>query len=197
MLISAFTMALAQHTVGTFTIQPRIGINISTVTDTYCDVEPQVRLAAGVEGEYQLTDMLSISAGLVFSRQGFKVKSYHENGYLVDSNGTPTTSDELRLTPSYLNIPIMANTYVLKGFAVKLGLQPEIAIDNDGDEELSTFSLSIPVGCSYELQSIPVVIDARYNWGITTVEDGYNLKEHQFHQKNSVFQITVGYKFKL
>ena len=41
---------------------------------------------------------------------------------------------------------------------------------------------------SYEFSN--VVIDGRYNWGLTKVwKDG--------EAKNSVFQITVGYKFSL
>ena len=49
---------------------------------------------------------------------------------------------------------------------------------------------SIPVGLSYEYAN--VVLDARYNWGVTKVADlGDN------SPKNSVFQITLGYKFDL
>ena len=51
-----------------------------------------------------------------------------------------------------------------------------------------SFDLSIPVGLSYEYKN--VCLDARYNYGLTNFEKGYN-------QKNSVFQITLGYKFGL
>ena len=48
--------------------------------------------------------------------------------------------------------------------------------------------LTIPVGLSYEFCN--VVVDARYNWGLTKV-----IKEQKV--RNSVFQFTVGYKFEL
>jgi len=37
---------------------------------------------------------------------------------------------------------------------------------------------------------VPIVIDARYNWGLTKVADYIDFK-------NSVFQFTLGYKFTL
>ena len=94
--------------------------------------------------------------------------------------------------------------YVAKGLAVKLGLQPGFNINNsvtasangvtgivDGNRiglEAKTVDLSIPVGLSYQYENF--VIDGRYNWGLTKVYDGEDVK-------NSVFQITVGYKFSL
>ena len=51
-----------------------------------------------------------------------------------------------------------------------------------------SFDISIPVGLSYEIADF--VIDARYNWGISKVLEG-------FDSKNAVFQFTVGYKFAL
>lgn len=44
------------------------------------------------------------------------------------------------------------------------------------------------MGVSYEFKN--VVLDARYNWGVTKVFDDADVK-------NSVFQVTLGYKFEL
>ena len=110
---------------------------------------------------------------------------------------------------SYLNIPIVANFYVLKGFALKAGVQAGFLLDSKGKEtiydnlenrEVETsgdiegikkFDLSIPLGASYEFNN--VVIDARYNLGLTKVCPGEDNKS----SKNSVVQVTVGYKFAL
>lgn len=59
-----------------------------------------------------------------------------------------------------------------------------------GLPEAKTVDFSIPVGLSYEFPTVPIVIDARYNWGLTKVVDGGD-------SKNSVFQFTLGYKFDL
>ena len=55
-------------------------------------------------------------------------------------------------------------------------------------DDVKGFDLAIPVGLSYQYQNI--VLDARYNWGVTKITDGAD-------SKNSVFQITLGYKFSL
>lgn len=84
----------------------------------------------------------------------------------------------------------MANVYVVKGLAVKLGIQPGFVVDKDDADHMETFDFSIPVGLSHEYQN--VVLDARYNWGLTKIYDVDKLDS-----KNSVFQITLGYKFDL
>lgn len=82
----------------------------------------------------------------------------------------------------------------MKGLAVKLGIQPGFNINakwGDADiENAKTFDFSIPVGLSYEFANIQ--LDARYNWGLTKILDAEGADS-----KNSVFQITLGYKFEL
>lgn len=100
-----------------------------------------------------------------------------------------------------MNVPVLANVYVAKGLAVKLGVQPGFNVNSKGSVEKSgvkvsqdydakSVDFSIPVGLSYELPTVPLVIDARYNWGLTKVDKWSD-------SKNSVFQITLGYKFDL
>lgn len=149
------------------------------------DADPRIGLAAGAEFEYGLTDNIGLSAGVLYSMQGVKT-------IIVDDDCTSKLD--------YLNVPILANFYVAKGFAVKLGVQPGFKLSSKakfkgsgGSKEVDvdgfkSVDLSIPVGLSYQYQNI--VFDARYNWGVTNlVEDS--------DSKHSVFQITVGYKFSL
>jgi hypothetical protein len=89
---------------------------------------------------------------------------------------------------------------VAKGLAVKLGVQPgfnvnsksliKTAVGNLSQQEsdVKSVDFSIPVGLSYEFNNF--VIDGRYNFGLTKVYDGSD-------SKNSVFQITLGYRFDL
>lgn len=180
----ASVASYAQQAVGTFTLQPKIGMNVASLTK--CDgCDPRIGLAAGVEAEYQATDIFSVSAGLIYSMQGNKAK---EDGV------TLTTKLD------YINIPILANVYVTKGLAVKLGVQPAFNVSDKQklsggkasveaeDVSAESFDFSIPVGLSYEFNN--VVIDARYNFGVTNIADGGD-------SKNSVFQFTLGYKFAL
>jgi curli biogenesis system outer membrane secretion channel CsgG len=96
--------AFAQHSVGSFTLQPKVGMNIATLTD-YSNADSRIGLAVGGEFEYQATDLLGISFGALYSMQGCK-----------DNDAT--------LKLDYINVPILANIYVAKGFAVKLGSSP-------------------------------------------------------------------------
>lgn len=63
--------AFAQHAVGSFNLQPKIGVSIANLTDMK-DSDPRVGLVAGVEGEYQASDIFSVSAGVLYSMQGAK-----------------------------------------------------------------------------------------------------------------------------
>ena len=71
MLISSAS-AFAQHSVGSFTLQPKVGMNISTLTNVD-NSKSRVDFAGGLEAEYQATDIFSLSAGLIYSRQGYKM----------------------------------------------------------------------------------------------------------------------------
>ena len=174
MLLSSVSM-FAQHEVGSLTIQPKVGLNVANVTKTGGDT--RFAVAAGAEAEYQLGDIYSIAVGLLYSSQGYK--------QTVDLG--PLGKSSVAWAPSYLNIPVVANVYVVKNLAVKLGVQPGFCVAKD-KAVANTFDLSIPVGLSYEYNNF--VVDGRYNFGVTNVAKGED-------PKNSVFQFTVGYKFEL
>lgn len=183
MMVSAATFA--QNEVGQLTIQPKVGVNIANITDVN-DADPRIGLAAGAEFEYGLTDNIGLSAGVLYSMQGVK---------------TTIIDDDCTWKLDFLNVPILANFYVAKGFAVKLGVQPGFKLSSKAkfkgsggskevevEDGVKSVDLSIPVGLSYQYQNI--VFDARYNWGVTKIVDDVD-------SKHSVFQITVGYKFSL
>ncbi len=179
----ATVSSFAQHRVGTVTIQPKVGLSLANVTKGDGDI--RVGAVAGAEFEYQVSDIFSLSAGALYSMQGCKGEV---EGY------------DATVKLDYLNVPILANVYVANGLAVKLGIQPgfnvtskasveksgtKVTTDLDGIESVD---FSIPVGLSYEINNF--VIDARYNLGVSKIMDGSD-------SKNSVFQLTLGYKFAL
>lgn len=194
MLLSSVA-TFAQHEVGSITIQPKIGMNIADLTDVD-DSDVRIGLAVGAEAEYQATDLFSVSAGVLYSMQGCK----------GSEDGVKAT-----IKLDYINIPILANVYVTKGLAVKLGIQPGFNINAKGKVEangasveadldgVKTLDFSIPVGVSYEYQNF--VLDARYNFGLTKIASNISIGGQEItndiDSKNSVFQITLGYKFSL
>lgn len=183
MLLAASTTTFAQNAVGSFSLQPKAGISIADMTDTQ-GTTSRIGFVGGLEGEYQASDIFSLSLGVNYSQEGFKMKN---------------SDNKIKL--DYINVPILANVYLTKGLAVKVGVQPGFNVGNsvtvDGNtmssskkdyDGIKSVALAIPVGLSYEISN--VVLDARYNWGVTKAFDGLD-------SKNSVFQVTIGYKFQL
>ena len=186
-LMVATLSASAQNEVGQITLKPTVGLNLANITNN--DGKIKVGVAAGVEAEYGITETFGITGGVLYSMEGCKNK---------DNSDFKTNLD-------YINIPILANAYLFKGFAVKVGVQPGflvnakekysrggISFDGDIKDACNKVDLSIPIGVSYEYASF--VFDARYNWGLTNTwkDDARDKKSH-----NSVFMFSVGYKFAL
>ena len=133
--------ASAQSEVGTFSLQPKIGFNVSFLTNagkTVLDVpggpmtgnrDVKAGFVAGVEAEYQITPVISVAAGLLYSIQGTK----WEDLETIGTNYRLMSKDRM-VDLSYLNIPIVANFYVAKGFALKAGVQPGFLLDSKGKE---------------------------------------------------------------
>ena len=212
MMVAAVS-ANAQFEPGTFSIQPKAGFSIAWLTNmpsipitttSTIDKSPTVGALLGAEAEYQLTDMVSLAAGLNYSLQGSGWENYKEGGYELK---------DAKIELGYVAIPVVANFYLFKGFAIKAGIQPGFLtnakmkysiqgkssagnISIDYDESIKNgcekFDLSVPMGVSYQFK-VPVTIDLRYNLGVTKVfkDSGDN------KSKNNVVSLTVGYKFAL
>lgn len=190
-LMALFTSvaSFAQQSVGSLTIQPKIGLNVANVSDGD-GTDNRIGLALGAEFEYRLTPIFSLSAGALYSMQGCK-------GTAEDDDGN---TGDVSLKLDYINIPILANVYVVKGLAIKLGIQPGFNVRHKASATVSgvnvttnlpgvkSVDFSIPIGVSYEFNRF--VIDGRYNLGVTKLIDGAD-------SKHSVFQFTFGYKFAL
>jgi hypothetical protein len=171
MMIAAVS-ANAQNEAGQASIKPMAGINLATMTKAD-DSKMRVGLAAGLEFEYGVADNFGISAGVLYSMQGVKSKAA-----------------DVTLKLDYINIPVLANYYIVKGLAIKAGIQPGFNVQKKiGDEKITdgvkSFYLSVPMGLSYEFSN--VVLDARYNLGLTKA-----FKEGD--SKHSYFTITLGYR---
>ena len=199
-LMAILTMAVvakAQHEEGDFMVQPKVGLNIATLSDADKAIAD---LHFGLEAEYMVSDNFSLGLGAILSNQGAKYDywdEYGQNKYTVDLD--------------YVHVPILASYYVLPGLAVKAGVQPgfkmrakakfdDRTIDLDElyklgsnmlgeDIKVSKFDLSIPVGISYEYKNI--VLDARYNWGLIKV---MNVGDAFY---NRCFMLSLGYKLEL
>lgn len=219
-LLVATVSANAQFEAGTFSLQPKIGGIISKVSNmpnineevggVNINVDKSFYAGAliGVEAEYQLADMFSLAAGLNFAMQGCQ---WEDTELKIGGESLKMKNNKIQL--NYLNLPIVANVYLFKGFAVKTGVQlgfllsakqkldmtgsiggssATVKYDEDVKDQCNKLDVSIPIGVSYQVPTVPVYIDARYNLGLTKI-----VKDIDESVKNQVFQLTVGYKFAL
>lgn len=240
-------VAMAQPEAGTFSITPKVGLNVSTLTGdptmtvsfkTGTDVVPapgtwihigsnnqhstlhtiafsnnvyRYGWRAGVEAAYQLTDKFALAAELKYSLQGanyddFEIPDTHTASYNLDA----LSVTDISLSQHYVQLPILARYYVARGFAIQAGLQPGYCVSNslstslasgnksvdvvaDKTDLLSKFDLSVPVGITYEAYGI--VLDARYNFGVTNVYGGSWDGGTKPTSRNSVVEISLGYRF--
>ena len=215
MMVAAIS-ANAQNEVGQITLKPTVGLNISSVTKTD-DSKVRAGFVAGVEAEYGVSENFGISAAVLYSQQGVKgndeadidLEDFRDFG--IDLGvGILSIKGKETIKLDYINIPILAQYYPIKGLAVKAGIQPGFCVNKkfkvEGTasvgpnanqsfneeykitEGIKSFQFAIPVGISYEYQNF--VLDARYNIYLTKAYKGGD-------GRNSTFAITLGYKFAL
>lgn len=166
-------------------LTPKVGFNLANVTNGGDKL--RFGLAVGAELECMVSKMVGISTGAIYSQQGYKTDV-----------GTEYGTAHCTLQLNYLNFPILLNAHVSKAFTIKVGVQPafrltgsaKAAIKNASATEridgLRSYDVSMPIGVSYEYKNL--VFDARYNYSFITLAKGADAK-------NSVFQVTAGYKF--
>ncbi|MFC2488981.1 MAG: porin family protein [Prevotella sp.] len=185
LLITAFTLSCnvyAQHNVKSLSLQPKIGVGLSKLTNHY-NSDFRTGIVVGFETEYQIKPKLGLSAGVLYSQQGAKYTLGDENHHYEYN---------------YFNIPVLANFYVAKNLALKVGLQLGLKssskdyFESNGweasrvNDNIRSVDVALPLGISYELGKF--VADARYNFGLTEV---------RIRSQFSVFQFTLGYRFDL
>lgn len=177
-VMSVCLTASAQQPQGTWSLTPKVGFNFANLAGDINDNSMKFALTIGADAMYQVSPTIGISGGLFYSRQGCEFSGDRSSGL------------------NMLNIPILANFYVYKGLALKTGLQPGFILSanyKNGDtttkQDAQTLDIGIPFGISYEFSDF--VVDARYNLGLSKTNKGNG------SIRNSVFQITFGYKIPL
>lgn len=165
------------------------GLNISSITNS--DVEGMdsstlVGFHIGLFGKFMIADKFAIQPELLYSTQGVKLEGF---------------GSEADLKIDYINIPVMAKYYVAKDFSLELGPQigfvTSAKIESGGESEsvkddVKSIDLSLGFGASYNIVD-NFMVGARYNLGLTRLQE--DLEPGESESKNSVFQISVGYKF--
>lgn len=222
-VLTVSLMTLAQPSAGSFSLIPRLGVNFANMTndEVVVDLMQQEHtlksrikpgLMVGFDAEYQATSDLFMSLGLQYSRQGSRFPDFErKDGEFVEGYSDWHTDLD------YLNVPLLFGYRIAKGFSVKAGLQlglllggkekmsyTDITIldggtrkqgnavprETDVKDVYKSVDLSIPLALSYEFEN--VILDARYNFGLTRIHQLDVVKS-----RNSVIQLSVGYRFQV
>lgn len=131
-LFAIVLSAQAQPRQGHFSVIPRIGVNFANMTNNEVmvtfDANPQndktlksrikPGLLAGIDVEYQATDLLFASIGLQYSMQGSRYPDFErKEDELVEG------FSDWHTNLGYLNVPLLVGCRITDGFSVKAGVQ--------------------------------------------------------------------------
>lgn len=163
---------------------------------------------AGVEFSYQISKRWALAAEVQYSLQGTR---YETIDTPANKDFERTVIDGLTLNLHYINVPILARYYLMPHLAIEAGLQPAYSFRQKGKGDITVgdkkthmdskvdvyhaFDFSVPVGLTYELGHF--MIDARYNIGVTNVYSKGFSRDYKPSARNSVFQLSLGYRFDL
>ncbi len=164
------------------------GLNITGITNTD-EGQSKTGFVVGAFADYRFTRKIAFSVDALYSRQG------------ISFGKTEGIRTKYRI--NYLNLPILANYYILEGVAIKAGIQPGFLLSGkqvskgsgytnktDISGSLHGSDFAIPVGISFDCP-FGIILEARYNIGVTDIADDKSLGIGC----NSVFALTVGYRF--
>lgn len=195
--------AQAQREVGTWTLTPKVGANLSKMSEQeliYENFDSQAQmnakykfgLTAGAEAEYQAWQQVAVSAGVFYSGEGY-------------TYGKVKDMDKLSQTLHFVSVPILLNFYIepnlLPGLALKAGVQlgyllsAKQHIGNQTTTVTDNYkrvNVSIPAGISYTYKAFTA--DFRYNIGVANL---CNVDVIDRSWRTGSFWLTLGYQFVL
>lgn len=154
----------------------KAGVNFASLSgDDVEDLDGRTGFHLGLIGEIMLTDNFAIQPEVLYSAQGGK-------------------EDDVTWKLDYIAVPVMAKYFVTDGLSLEAGPQFSFnttsEADGDGESmEIDAESMDIGVGLGLGYQFMQsIFVQARYNMGFSDVVEDVDVK-------NSVFQISLGYKF--
>lgn len=195
-LMSAGIYAQADQSLAQFGIKG--GVNFATITgDDFEDgADPRTSFNVGVLAELPLSDRFSIQPEVLYSSQGFDIEQ-NEN------------SDDVEYQLDYIQVPVLAKIYLIKGLSVEAGPQfgfkanEEIDNNPNGDDGdlviddenslVKDFETSIVGGVSYKFDT-GFFISGRYTYGLTNIFEDDVLSDN-IEAKNAVWQVGLGFMF--
>jgi long-subunit fatty acid transport protein len=155
----------------------KAAVNVASLTGDIEDASSLVGFQVGGFAEIKISDKFAVQPELMFSAQGAE-------------------SDGEKLNLNYLNIPVLAKYYVAKSFSLEAGPQIGFLLSAKEDGEdfkdyLSSTDFGFNFGAGYDFTE-NLSAGLRYNLGLSNIIDS---EDNDGSIKNSVFSVSLGYKF--
>ncbi len=193
-LLAVAAMGLSANAQQVVKFGPKAGVNFANLSgDDIEDSKMKTSFHVGAFAEIFFTDKFAIQPEVLFSAQGAEEK---------EGDG--------KWNLDYINIPIMAKYYVIDGLAVEAGPYVGFNMNSELESEGVTMDVKdgtksvdfgLGLGANYNLDN-GFFIGARYNLGLSEIGKsseqtvgGITIETEGSDAKNSVIQISVGYKF--
>ena len=167
-----------------------VGLNVANMAKEEGG-DALVRTNGGVFGVYRVGRFLAVQAELLYSGSGTSM--------YIDEVDDISFDDVVHLNMTYLNIPITAKIYLVKGLNVHVGVQPGFLVrkrlnyrgdkyefDDEGD--CNTYDFCVPLGIGYDFGHL--TFDVRYQQGTVDIMKGDGEKT-----LNTLLCFNFGYKF--
>ncbi len=165
----------------------KVGLNYSTVTGSYDNIDARVRMHLGAVIEFPVTQRFYIQTELLYSAQG----------YTIEESGVENT-----ISLNYLTLPIIAKYYFTPRFSFETGprfatLASSTESDEDSNNEFfdsfNDFDFGWNFGAGYKAES-GLFFQLHYVLGLSEVvldTDVFDISAN-----TSLLQLSVGYLFK-
>lgn len=181
----------------------KAGVNLANIQgDDVGELDSRTSFHLGLFLEIPISERFSFQPEVLYSGQGFTAVSRdQDNIFDVDDN--------VEYQLSYIQVPLMAKFYLVKGLHIEAGPQfgfkvkeeidynpadegGNIEINSD-DSYIKDFDTNIAVGAGYKFDN-GFLISARYTHGLTNIFKDDVLFQN-VDAKNSVWQFGVGFSF--
>ena len=179
--------ASAQHgnePKGHMSIGIKGGVNLYNIhNDNNTVYNPKVGFNAGLLGHIHLTKHFALQPEIQYSAQGAK----------YDLNNHP------KINLGYINVPVLLQYMWNNGFRLQAGPQAGLLISAntkvnettaDMKDEYRPLELGVSFGAGYIHPATGIGIDARYNMGLTNINETGNV-----NSTNRGFQLSLFYIF--
>jgi hypothetical protein len=184
-LLAAFLLAdsvAAQHV----NLGIKVGLNVFTINnDNDVNYNSKEGLNIGLLGHIHFTKQMALQPEIVYSGQGAKYN---------------TGNVETKINLDYINIPVLFQYMFDNGFRLQAGPQLGFlvnaksktgSISVDIKNNLKKVDVGLAMGVGYIHTPSGFGVDARYNLGVSNINDNSIVKSY-----NRGFQIGVFYQFK-